>query len=209
MRRVCVSVLALAAIVAGGTVRNISAQGAPAKITVESTAFKDGETLPDDYSSFGKNVSPPLSWSGAPATDAAVCRGGVPRSGRRRCRAASRTGSSSHKIPASAKGLPEAHARRRERDGLRPGWRHPGRERICAFARRGGPPPEPSYRGPAPPAGPAHHYHFTVYAIDGAADLQPGLDRSGLPAKAIGVSASSVEIVDCIKGKRRARGCVA
>src|SRR6185436_20908888 len=68
MTRVPVSMLALAAIVAGAAVANISAQGAPAKITVESTAFKDGEALPDDYSSFGKNVSPPLSWSGAPAT---------------------------------------------------------------------------------------------------------------------------------------------
>jgi len=176
MRRVCVGVLALAAI-AGGTVRNISGQGAPAKITVESTAFKDGESLPDDYSSFGKNVSPPLSWSGAPATTrqfAVVCHDPD----------APMPGGFTHwvvyKIPASAKGLPEAVPAGANVTASGLAGAIQGANGFAAFTRRGGPPPEPSYRGPAPPAGPAHHYHFTVYAIDGAVDLQPGLDRNGL-----------------------------
>ena len=68
MNNLCVSVFAAAVATAGVGTARVLAQGAPAKLTVESMAFKDGETIPDEYSSFGKNVSPPLSWSGAPAT---------------------------------------------------------------------------------------------------------------------------------------------
>ena len=37
----------------------------------------------------------------------------------------------------------------------------------------------PIYRGPAPPPGKVHHYHFVVYALD-VAGLQPGLTRADL-----------------------------
>jgi phosphatidylethanolamine-binding protein (PEBP) family uncharacterized protein len=37
-------------------------------LTVTSPTFKAGETIPRDYTADGKNVSPPLQWSGAPAT---------------------------------------------------------------------------------------------------------------------------------------------
>ena len=177
MNKLSVSLLAAAvAAAAVGTARMV-AQGAPAKITVESTAFKDGETLPDDYSSFGKNVSPPLSWSGTPATTrqlAVVCHDPD----------APLPGGFTHwviyKIPATAKGLPEAVPAGASVTASGIAGAIQGANGFSAFARRGGLPPEPSYRGPAPPAGAPHHYHFTVYAIDGAVDLQPGLDRNGL-----------------------------
>ena len=35
----------------------------------------------------------------------------------------------------------------------------------------------PYYRGPAPPAGTPHLYHFTVYALDEPLELGPGLTR--------------------------------
>lgn len=38
------------------------------------------------------------------------------------------------------------------------------------------------YRGPAPPPGDVHHYHFTLYALDKELDLEPGLDKSELLA---------------------------
>lgn len=176
MKRELVGVLALAVTSGAGDPR-ISAQGAPARLTVASTAFKDGESLPDDYSSFGKNVSPPLSWSGAPAATrqfAVVCHDpDAPLAG-------GFTHWVIYKIPASAKGLPEAVPAGANVTASSLAGAIQGPNGFAAFARRGGPPPEPSYRGPAPPAGPAHHYHFTVYAIDGAVDLQPGLDRNGL-----------------------------
>jgi len=177
MNKLSVSLLAAAVAAAAVGTARVVAQGAPAKITVESTAFKDGETLPDDYSSFGKNVSPPLSWSGTPATTrqlAVVCHDPD----------APLPGGFTHwviyKIPATAKGLPEAVPAGASVTASGIAGAIQGANGFSAFVRRGGPPPEPSYRGPAPPAGAPHHYHFTVYAIDGAVDLQPGLDRNGL-----------------------------
>ena len=38
----------------------------------------------------------------------------------------------------------------------------------------------PYYRGPAPPAGKPHLYHFTVYALDRELGLGPGLTRDDL-----------------------------
>ena len=38
----------------------------------------------------------------------------------------------------------------------------------------------PYYRGPAPPAGTPHIYHFTVYALDEVMGLEPGLTRDDL-----------------------------
>lgn len=58
--------LALACVTTAGT--RVTAQAAPAALTVTSTAFQAGDALPKDYTADGKNVSPPLAWSGAPAT---------------------------------------------------------------------------------------------------------------------------------------------
>jgi Raf kinase inhibitor-like YbhB/YbcL family protein len=35
--------------------------------TLQSSAFKDGDTLPTEFTCAGSQTSPPLSWSGAPA----------------------------------------------------------------------------------------------------------------------------------------------
>jgi Raf kinase inhibitor-like YbhB/YbcL family protein len=40
----------------------------------------------------------------------------------------------------------------------------------------------PIYRGPAPPPGKPHHYHFVVLALDANLDLKPGLNRADLLA---------------------------
>ena len=40
--------------------------GTTMKLEVSSTAFKEGETIPKQHTGDGKDVSPPLSWSGAP-----------------------------------------------------------------------------------------------------------------------------------------------
>ena len=36
------------------------------------------------------------------------------------------------------------------------------------------------YRGPAPPPGKPHHYHFKVYALDAVLKLVPGLEKAAL-----------------------------
>jgi Raf kinase inhibitor-like YbhB/YbcL family protein len=50
----------------------------------------------------------------------------------------------------------------------------------------------PGYRGPAPPPGKPHHYIFTVYALDAALPLEPGLNRN--------------QLLDAIKGHVVAQG---
>ena len=177
MNKLCASVIGAVVAIAGFQTARVVAQDAPAKIVVDSAAFKDGETIPDDYTSFGKNVSPPLSWAGAPAATrqfAVICHDPD----------APLPGGFTHwviyKIPAAAKGLPEAVPAGASVTVSAVAGGIQGANGFSAFARRGGPPPEPSYRGPAPPAGQPHHYHFTVYAIDGGVDLPPGLDRNAL-----------------------------
>jgi hypothetical protein len=76
-----------------------------------------------------------------------------------------------YKIPASATGLPEnvpidpATPMPPEIAGAIQG--------VSGFRR-------PIYRGPAPPPGKPHNYHFTVYALDAELDLQPGLTKQQL-----------------------------
>ena len=66
MRASVVSRAGVAAAVGALSAGVLFAQAAPQKMTVESTAFKNGQTIPADYTADGKNVSPPLTWT-APA----------------------------------------------------------------------------------------------------------------------------------------------
>jgi len=150
-----------------------AAQSAPAphKIVVESPVMKPTEMMARDYTPDGRNVSPPLSWSGVPAGTkelAVVC-------------ADFGAGNPPpwvhwiiYKIPPTATGLPEAvpwdPATPMPRDlagavqGLN-SWR------------------KAIYRGPAPPPGKPHLYYFTVYALDAPIAVkanQPPLSRAEL-----------------------------
>ncbi|HVG85838.1 MAG TPA: YbhB/YbcL family Raf kinase inhibitor-like protein [Vicinamibacterales bacterium] len=141
---------------------------APQALTVTSPTLKAGETIPRDYTADGKNVSPPLQWSGAPAPTkefAVVCDDpDVPMP-------QPFVHWVIYKIPGTAKGLPEnipidpAAAMPADVAGAVQG--------TSGFRR-------PIYRGPAPPPGKPHHYHFTVYAIDAVLDLKPGLTKAEL-----------------------------
>ena len=75
-----------------------------------------------------------------------------------------------YKIPATASGLPENIP-------IDPATPMPPAiagavQGLSGFKR-------PIYRGPAPPPGKPHHYHFTVYALD-VAGLGPGLTKAQL-----------------------------
>ena len=141
---------------------------APQALTVTSPTLKAGETIPRDYTADGKNVSPPLQWSGAPAPTkefAVICDDpDVPMP-------QPFVHWVIYKIPGTAKGLPEnipidpAAAMPADVAGAVQG--------TSGFRR-------PIYRGPAPPPGKPHHYHFTVYAIDAVLDLKPGLTKAEL-----------------------------
>jgi hypothetical protein len=154
---------------------------APAKMTVESPAFKDGAAIPKDYTgdTGAKNVSPPLTWSGAPTTTkefALILDDPDANFGGR--------GAFVHwviyKIPGTAKGLPEAVPMGATINAVGITGAINGLSGFNAFQRPGAPPLEPGYRGPAPPPGAPHHYHFTVYALNASLDVKEGLDQAAL-----------------------------
>jgi len=142
-----------------------AAQGAPQKIIVGSPTLKADQTMPRDYTPDGRNVSPPLTWSSVPADTkelAVICEdpdaGNPPPF----------VHWVMYRIPATAKGLAEGIS-------IDPTAQMPAEiagaiQGMSGFRR-------PIYRGPAPPPGRPHHYHFVVYALDTNLDLKPGLNR--------------------------------
>jgi hypothetical protein len=143
----------------------------PQKITVSSPTLKDGESIPRQYTPDGRNDSPPLAWTGVPATAkalAVVCEdpdaGNPPPF----------VHWVIYNIPASAKGLPDALPI--DSTAKMPADLAGAVQGTNGFRRA-------IYRGPAPPAGKPHHYHFVVYALDAAVAAksgQPPLTRSEL-----------------------------
>jgi Raf kinase inhibitor-like YbhB/YbcL family protein len=141
----------------------------PAAITVTSPTLKANEVVPIDHTADGKNLSPALSWSGAPAAtrqfalvydDPDVVFGGQ-----------TFVHWVAYNIPGTAKGLPgelpmdAVLTAPPEIAGTIQG--------LSGFKRTG-------YRGPAPPPGKPHHYTWTVYALDAELKLDQGLNRNQL-----------------------------
>jgi Raf kinase inhibitor-like YbhB/YbcL family protein len=157
-----------AAVMVALTATTAWTQAAPAAITVTSPTLKPNETVPRDHTADGRNVSPALMWSGAPAATrqfALVCDDpDVPMPG-------GFVHWVVYKIPGTAKGLPAelpmdaTLAAPPDIAGTIQG--------LSGFRRAG-------YRGPAPPPGKPHHYTFTVYALDAELPLAEGLNRAQL-----------------------------
>ncbi|HEX3645938.1 MAG TPA: YbhB/YbcL family Raf kinase inhibitor-like protein [Vicinamibacterales bacterium] len=179
--------LALCATVLAGAA--LTAQSAPQRIAVTSPTLKADEPMPRDYTPDGRNLSPPLSWSNLPAATreiAVVCEdpdaGNPPPF----------VHWVIYKIPATATGLPEgipidpAAAMPSEIGGAIQG--------VSGFRR-------PIYRGPAPPPGKPHHYHFVVYALDADLGLKPGLSRGDLLAAIDGHVIGRGELVSIYERK--------
>ena len=163
----------------------------PVSITVESPTIKHNEVIPRDHTADGKNVSPALLWSNVPQTTksyAVVCIDpDVPIAG----------GGFVHwviyNISDAANGLPEGVP-------IDPAAPMPPQlagatQGLSGFKR-------PIYRGPAPPPGKPHHYHFIVYALDlPAGSLPPGLNHAGLQEAMKGHIVGQGEIVGIYERK--------
>lgn len=142
---------------------------ATGRLTVSSTAFANGAVIPKKYTRYFDNVSPPLSWSGAPAAtrsyavivddpDAAV----KPTTHWIAYDVA--TTSLPEGVPAQPQTPPPLTVRQ--------GASTPGTL---------------GYTGPKPPVGdPAHGYHFQVFALDTPLQLDPGASRDQLLAAMAG-----------------------
>jgi Raf kinase inhibitor-like YbhB/YbcL family protein len=130
------------------------AQPVPAAITVTSPTIRAGEAVPRQHTPDGRNDSPALSWSGVPAGARELmvfCEDPD-------------VGSPPpfvhwvvYKIPASATGLPEALPI--DPVAPMPAGLQGAVQGLSGFRRA-------IYRGPAPPPGKPHSYHFVVYALD-------------------------------------------
>lgn len=178
--RLAVAVLAAVVLGCGGAKKAETAPSTEAKagaLSISSPAFADGETIPHRFSQFGAGVSPTLEWSGAPEgtrSFALLLRDpDAPM------------GTFVHwviyGIPDSATGLPEGVPNEPTlADGAKQG---------ANSARKVG------YVGPRPPAGPAHRYIFTLYALDQQMGLGPGLSEQELMEQIAGRVLDSAKVM--------------
>jgi hypothetical protein len=116
--------------------------GKTMKLDVSSSAFSEGQFIPEKHTCDGGNVSPPIQWSGPPANAksiAIICEDPDAPSG-------TFTHWVLYDLPGTTKGLTER---------LSGG----GKDGVNGFGKKG-------YGGPCPPPGRAHRYFFRVYALD-------------------------------------------
>lgn len=124
-------------------------------LTLSSSAFAPGKSIPDDNSCKGRNISPALSWTGAPANTVSYAiimdDPDAP------------AGTFVHwviyNIPAISTGLQQGvPAEPTFDDGAAQGKNSGNRQ---------------YYEGPCPPSG-THRYFFKLYALDTRLELPPG-----------------------------------
>ena len=135
-----------------------------------SPAFHAGESIPARYTCGGRDVSPPLRWSHVPqSAHTLALRVDDPDAP---------GGTFTHwtlwNLPASKTGI-FANAK----------WLFVG---TNSFGRIG-------YSGPCPPAGPAHHYIFHLYALDRRLTLRPGATAGQFAAAVRGHVVASAKLV--------------
>ena len=121
-----------------------------------SSAITEGEPIPAKYTCEGKNVSPPLQWSGVPAgSKSLVLIADDPDAP---------AGTWVHwvlyDLPVAVNELTEDLPRNQ----YTPAGAKQGQN---SFGQLG-------YGGPCPPPGKAHRYFFKLYALDAQLDLKPG-----------------------------------
>jgi hypothetical protein len=134
------------------------------RLSVHSSEFASGALIPPKFSGDGKDISPSLTWSKPPdqtKSIAITCTDpDAPR------------GTWWHwiifNLPAEVLELKEGQSKGASlAGGVSQGTND--------FGNSG-------YNGPAPPKGPIHHYHFTVYALDSKLTLKPACSKAELTA---------------------------
>ena len=150
----------------------VGAQDAPETISVTSSAFDHHGMVPESNSAYGENVSIDLTWADLPEGTqqlALICDD--PKVVEIGMMEQPFVHWVMYNIPASASGLPAGlpSDATLEMEGLE------GAVNGLNGLRR------PGYFGPRPPAnGQLHAYHFRVYALDDALNLEPGLGKAEL-----------------------------
>jgi len=130
-------------------------------ISLTSSAFAEGKTIPTKYSSEGDDISPPLAWSGVPKEAKSlvlICDDPDAPMG-------TWVHWVIYNLPPTTASLAEAVAPAKTRgDGSMQGYNSAGKV---------------GYQGPMPPSG-THRYFFRLYALDKMLELKPGATRAEL-----------------------------
>ncbi|WP_029895346.1 YbhB/YbcL family Raf kinase inhibitor-like protein [Desulfohalovibrio reitneri] len=129
-------------------------------ITITSAAFDDGKPIPKKYTCDGKDLSPPLAFSGLPggtASVALICDDPDAPGG-------TFTHWVLFDLPPDTAGLEEGMAA-----ATLPGKAAHG---VNSFGKA-------TYGGPCPPGG-THRYYFTLYALDRELGLDEGVDKDAV-----------------------------
>jgi Raf kinase inhibitor-like YbhB/YbcL family protein len=143
---------------------------------LETKAFPKGGEIPSRYTCSGENISPALSWNGAPQETKSfaliVDDPDAP------------SGTFTHWIvydlPAGASQLPENVSAADDLSG--------GRQGRNDFRRAG-------YGGPCPPPGKPHRYFFKLYALNATLDLPAGASRRDVEAAMRGKVIAQAELM--------------
>jgi Raf kinase inhibitor-like YbhB/YbcL family protein len=158
-------------------------QPPPPAIVVRSPAIAADQPIPRDYTADGRNISPPLTWSGVPPGTKQLAlvledpdAGNPPPF----------VHWVLYNLPPAATGVPEGISI--DPQAPMPKAIAGAIQGVSGFRR-------PIYRGPAPPPGRPHHYHFVVYALDADLGLKPGLTRADLLAAVRGHVIGQGELV--------------
>lgn len=156
--------------------------GRAVTMTLTTAAFTDGGVIPNKFTQAGEQVSPALSWTGAPDSaksfvlimhDIDVASGPAGEDVLHWL---------AWNIPGNARSLPE---------GVPQGGDQPNGLRQISVSG-------PYYRGPGAPAtGPLHHYVFELYALDTMIDI---------PAVGQSPSATRAAVLTAMQGHIRGKG---
>ena len=149
------------------------AQSLALAFVLTSSAFRNGDVIPKTFTADGKDVSPALAWSGMPAKTAELALIVDDPD------APSRTPWVHwvlYHVNAGATSSPEAGAPAGAAQGKN-SWGTVG------------------YRGPQPPPGKWHHYHFKLYALDAAVTVPPEATKEQLLAAMKGHVLGETELV--------------
>lgn len=156
--------------------------GKAVKMGLTSSAFREGEMIPQKYGFRDENISPPLAWSGVPEgtqSIAIICDDPDALGG-----------TWVHwvifSIPAASEGLQEGVSR----EGMLDDGSAQG---VNDFKKIG-------YDGPAPPYG-VHKYVFKVFALDTALDLQAGATKKELLSRMAGHILGEGKLIGRFKSK--------
>lgn len=149
-------------------------------LSIQSTAFKNGETIPPQYTCDGENISPPLNWSGVPAeAQSLVLIIDDPDAPDPKAPRMVWSHWVVYNIPADTQELPAAVKASQLPAGTKQGlndWNQTG------------------YGGPCPPIG-QHRYFHKLYALDTELTLTGNVTKNKIEQAIKGHVIASAELV--------------